>query len=275
MALVGDDLYVANTDALVRFPYAAGSRPRLPTPARRSPTCRPDRSIITGPRTWSRARDGQRLYVTVGSNSNIGENGMDAEAERAAIWESIRRTGQHRFSRPGCATRSASTWIRRPARSGLCQRARRARQRPGARLSDLGAGRRLLRLALQLLRRTCRTAREPRASGSRRQGRGSRTTLSARMPRRSGLAFSDGAVSRPRFRDGAFIGQHGSWNRTAQRLQGDLRAVRRAGARPAPRWRSSPGFSTRRQALGRPVGVAIDRPGRCWLPTTSATRCGA
>ena len=153
MALVGDDLYVANTDALVRFPYTAGADARSPRPARRSPICPAGRSTITGPRTSSPAADGTKLYVTVGSNSNVAENGIDKEDGRAAIWESIARPAQHRVFASGLRNPIGMAWepqTRRAVDRG--ERARRARQRPRARLHDLGAGRRLLWLAVQLLR---------------------------------------------------------------------------------------------------------------------------
>lgn len=86
MALVGDSLYIANTDALVRFPYQEGQT-RIDTP--------PEKIVDLpgGPLNhhWTKnviaSPDGQRLYVTVGSNSNVGENGLEKEEGRAAIWE--------------------------------------------------------------------------------------------------------------------------------------------------------------------------------------------
>ena len=63
------------------------ARRRSRRPAPRSWTCPAARSTTTGPRTSSPARTGGKLYVTVGSNSNVGENGMEKEEGRAAIWE--------------------------------------------------------------------------------------------------------------------------------------------------------------------------------------------
>ena len=106
MALVGHDLYVANTDAIVRFPYAAGATPDHRRRHRRSPTCQAGRSIITGPRTSSPVAT-VKLYVTVGSNSNVGENGMDNEENRAAILEidpATRRNARLRIR--ACAIRT-------------------------------------------------------------------------------------------------------------------------------------------------------------------------
>ncbi|MCM8731917.1 PQQ-dependent sugar dehydrogenase [Hephaestia sp. GCM10023244] len=84
MTLVGDSLYVANTDALLRFPYQAGQT-RI--------TAKPEKimALPGGGNHWARnvvaAPDGKHLYVTVGSSSNIAENGLDAEQNRAAIIE--------------------------------------------------------------------------------------------------------------------------------------------------------------------------------------------
>lgn len=86
MTLVGNDFYVANTNAVLRFPYSEGDT-RIGEPGEEIA------DLPAGPinRHWTRnviaAPDGSRLYATVGSNSNIGENGMDREVNRAAILE--------------------------------------------------------------------------------------------------------------------------------------------------------------------------------------------
>jgi glucose/arabinose dehydrogenase len=91
MALVGDQLYIANTDAAVRFPYTAGAT-RI-TGAGTTVV-----ELPAGPinHHWTKnliaSPDGSRLYVTVGSNSNVAEKGIDKEAGRAAIWEVDLRT---------------------------------------------------------------------------------------------------------------------------------------------------------------------------------------
>jgi len=100
MALVGSDFYVANSDAIVRFPYegvetrieAAGTKlVDLPAgPINHHWT----KSLIASP-------DGTKLYATVGSNSNVGERGIEAEQGRAAIWEIDRKTGAHRIFASG------------------------------------------------------------------------------------------------------------------------------------------------------------------------------
>lgn len=100
VALVGNDLYVANTDAIVRYPYREGET-KITEPG----------TVLTelpgGPidHHWTKSLvandDGSLLYVGVGSNSNITENGIEAEKNRAAIWEVDRATGRHRIFADG------------------------------------------------------------------------------------------------------------------------------------------------------------------------------
>ena len=100
VALVGNDLYVADTDALLRFPYNPGdtsisAAPTVLTPLPGGPIDHHwTKSLVASP-------DGTKLYVGVGSNSNITENGIGAEYERAAIWEVDRTTGAHRIFASG------------------------------------------------------------------------------------------------------------------------------------------------------------------------------
>jgi glucose/arabinose dehydrogenase len=100
VALVGSDLYVANTDAIVRYPYNSGDT-KITAPGM---TLTP---LPGGPidHHWTKSlvasADGSLLYVGVGSNSNITENGMEAEENRAAIWEVDRATGRWRIFASG------------------------------------------------------------------------------------------------------------------------------------------------------------------------------
>ena len=100
MVLVGDALYVANTDALLRFPYQAGET-RI-TQSGVVVTTLPAGTIN---HHWTKnvvaSTDGKKLYVAVGSNSNAAENGIAVESERAAIWEVDAATGEHRIFASG------------------------------------------------------------------------------------------------------------------------------------------------------------------------------
>ena len=95
MALVGGYLYVANTDALMRFPYATGDT-HMTDPGTKV------LDLPAGPinHHWTKSLidspDGKTLYVTVGSNSNVAGRGMAVEEGRAAIWEYDIATGAHR-----------------------------------------------------------------------------------------------------------------------------------------------------------------------------------
>jgi glucose/arabinose dehydrogenase len=100
MVLVDGFLYVADTDALLRFPYTTGQ----------TAITEPGKKLLALPagtinHHWTKnvvaSADGKHLYIAVGSNSNAGENGMENEVERAAIWEFDLATGAHRPRWPG------------------------------------------------------------------------------------------------------------------------------------------------------------------------------
>jgi glucose/arabinose dehydrogenase len=109
VALVGNDLYVANTDAIVRYPYKEGDT-KL-TAQGTTLTQLPGGPID---HHWTKSlvasADGSLLYVGVGSNSNITENGMEAEKNRAAIWEVDRATGRWRIFASGLRNPNGLSW---------------------------------------------------------------------------------------------------------------------------------------------------------------------
>ena len=109
MALVGNDLYVADSDALLRFPYATGDTHITAVGAKVT-----DLPAGTINHHWTKNvianADGSRLYVTIGSNSNAAENGVPAEAERAAIWEVDPKTGEHRIFASGLRNPNGMAW---------------------------------------------------------------------------------------------------------------------------------------------------------------------
>ena len=98
MALIGDNLYVANTDSVVRFPYQRRAKPASPT---RAPSCSTCPSATIGRERYSPAQTGRSCIVTVGSGSNIGEKGMDIEKGRATILELDIASGQSRIFASG------------------------------------------------------------------------------------------------------------------------------------------------------------------------------
>jgi glucose/arabinose dehydrogenase len=109
MALVGNTLYVADSDALLRFPYEEGER-RITAAGVKV------LDLPAGPinHHWTKnviaSADGTKLYVAVGSNSNAMENGAAAEAERAAIWEVDPATGHHRVFASGLRNPVGMAW---------------------------------------------------------------------------------------------------------------------------------------------------------------------
>jgi glucose/arabinose dehydrogenase len=116
MALIGDQLFVANTDAVLRFPYHSGET-RITAPGTKMT------DLPGGPinHHWTKnlvaSPDGRHLYVSIGSNSNVGENGMDVEVGRAAIWEIDVTTGRHRIYASGLRNPNGLAW--EPERSKL------------------------------------------------------------------------------------------------------------------------------------------------------------
>ncbi|WP_451982397.1 PQQ-dependent sugar dehydrogenase [Azospirillum endophyticum] len=109
MALVGNDLYIANSDAVVKVPYRQGDTRIAAKPVKVV-------DLPGGPinHHWTKniiaSRDGTKLYATVGSNSNVGENGMEAEQGRAAIWEIDLKTGAHRIFASGLRNPNGMDW---------------------------------------------------------------------------------------------------------------------------------------------------------------------
>jgi glucose/arabinose dehydrogenase len=106
MALLGDTFYVGNTDGVVAFPYTAGAR-RITVPGRKLVEFKPGghwtRSLLPSP-------DGRKLYVGVGSSSNIGDNGMEAEEGRALIYELDVESGDGRTFAGGLRNAVGLAW---------------------------------------------------------------------------------------------------------------------------------------------------------------------
>ncbi len=261
MALVGDDLYVANTDAVMRYPYKAGAT-QITAPGTKLTELPAGRINHHWTKSLTASPDGTKLYAGVGSNSNVTENGLDEETDRASIWEIDRATGAHRLY---------ATGLRNPKRPHLRaadqdplvrgQRARRTRPRPGAGLHDLREGWRLLRLAVQLLGQEL----DPRVMPQRPE-----LVAQALMPDYSlsshvaplGMAFATGTGLPQAYRSGAFVGEHGSWNRDP--LNGyKVVYIPFENGKPAGKAQDVvTGFvNADKQARGRPVGVAIDSQG--------------
>jgi len=109
IALIGSDLYVANTDSIMKFPYTTGATRVTGAGAKLTDLPGGERNhhwtknIIASP-------DGSKLYATVGSNSNVAENGMDEEEGRAAIWEVDTHSGEKRLFATGMRNPNGMAW---------------------------------------------------------------------------------------------------------------------------------------------------------------------
>ncbi|HSR65450.1 MAG TPA: sorbosone dehydrogenase family protein [Xanthomonadaceae bacterium] len=261
MALAGDTLYVANADALVRVPYRTGAMRSEATPA--AVTALPGGPIN---HHWTKSllasRDGTRLYVGVGSNSNVGDNGMAAEAERAAIWDIDPATGAHRVYASGLRNPVGMDWQPDSGQLWVAVNER----------DELGS---------DLVPDYMTAVREGAFYGWPYSWYGRHVDARAQPPRPDlvaravvpdyalgphtaslGLAFYSGALLPARFRGGAFVGQHGSWNR---RPFSGYRVVfvPFAAGRPSglPEDVLTGFVDEAGHARGRPVGVAVARDG--------------
>lgn len=260
MALVGDALYVANADAVVAFPYEAGQT-RITAPARRIAALPAGRN-----HHWTKSlvasADGTRLYVGVGSNSNIGENGLDEEVGRAAVHEIDIATGASRIFASGLRNPVGMAW---QPDSGKLWVAVNERDELGDDLvpdymTSVTPGGFYgwpwsyfgqivdARVEPPNPERVARALRPDYALGAH--------TASL------GLTFGEGGLFPARYRGGAFVGQHGSWNRSPRNGYRVLFVPFTGGVPSGPPEDILTGFlNDQEQAMGRPVGVQFDGAG--------------
>ena len=261
MTLVGNDLYVADTDRLVRFNYEPGA-----TEIKTQPIKVVDLPGGTLNHHWTKnviaSKDGSKLYVTVGSNSNVGENGLDKEEGRAAIWEVDRATGNHRIFASGIRNPNGLAW---EPTSGALWTAVNERDEIGSDLvpdyitsvKDGGFygwpfsyyGQHVdVRVEPQNPDLVAKAIAPDYAVGPH--------TASL------GLTFAEGNKLPAQFKEGAFIGQHGSWNRKPHSGYKVIFVPFAAGKPTGQPVDVLSGFLDKDEnALGRPVGVVIDQQG--------------
>jgi glucose/arabinose dehydrogenase len=261
MALVGNDLYVADTDAVLRFPYSDGV-----TQIRAGGVKLLDLPAGTINHHWTKnliaSRDGSKLYATVGSNSNVGERGMDAEHERAAIWEIDIRSGAHRIFASGLRNPVGLAW---EPDSGALWTAVNERDELGSDLvpdymtsvRDGGFyGWPYSYYGQHIDERV--TPQRPdlvAAAIAPDYALGPHTAS-------LGLADSRGTTLPASFAKGMFIGQHGSWNRRPHSGYKVIFVAFENGHPVGTPVDVLTGFlSDDGKALGRPVGVALDKQG--------------
>ncbi len=261
MTLVGNDLYVADTDRLLRFNYEPGA-----TEIKSQPIKVVDLPGGTLNHHWTKnviaSKDGSKLYVTVGSNSNVGENGLDKEEGRAAIWEVDRATGNHRIFASGIRNPNGLAW---EPTSGALWTAVNERDEIGSDLvpdyitsvKDGGFygwpfsyyGQHVdVRVTPQNPDLVAKAIAPDYAVGPH--------TASL------GLSFAEGNTLPAQFKEGAFIGQHGSWNRKPHSGYKVIFVPFTAGKPSGTPVDVLTGFLDKDEnALGRPVGVVIDQQG--------------
>lgn len=261
MALIDHDLYVANTDAILRFPYIDGET-QISAPAEKIA------DLPAGPvnHHWTKniiaSPDGTVLYATVGSNSNAAENGLDIEQQRAAILRIDLSTRQSRIFASGLRNPNGLGWEPKTGTLWTVVNER----------DELGS---------DLVPDYLSSVRDGGFYGwpfsywgqhvdTRVKPQNPEMVKRATVPDYAlgnhvaplGLAFASGSLLPERFRSGAFIGEHGSWNR--EPLSGyKVVFVPFADGKPA----GQPvdvltGFVSKdEEARGRPVCVAMDRAG--------------
>ncbi|MFI8337971.1 PQQ-dependent sugar dehydrogenase [Pseudomonas taetrolens] len=260
MTLVGNDLYVADADKLLRFQYQAGDNILNTQPTKVV-------DLPGGPLNhhWTKnviaSPDGKKLYVTVGSNSNVGENGMDQEEGRAAIWEVDPATGSHRIFASGLRNPNGMAW---EPTSGKLWTAVNERDEIGSDLvpdyitsvQDGGFygwpysyyGQHVdARVEPQNPALVAKAIAPDYALGPH--------TASL------GLSFAQGSTL-PNLTEGAFVGQHGSWNRKPHSGYKVIFVPFADGKPTGMPVDVLTGFlNADEKAMGRPVGVVIDKQG--------------
>ena len=261
MALIGGNFYVANTDAVRRFAYTDGA----------IAITAPGTQVIALPagarnhhwtKTLLASRDGTKLYVAVGSNSNAAENGLAAEFERASIWEVDLASGHHRLYATGLRNPVGMAW---ESHSGALWTVVNERDELG---NDVPPD------YMTAVRDGGFYGWPDSYFGGHVDARVTpgRPDLVAQAlvpdyalgPHTAslGLTFGGGEALPQSWRDGAFVGQHGSWNRKPlsgyQVLFIPFRDGRPAGA---PRVVLDGFLNANGEAMGRPVGVAMDAQG--------------
>jgi glucose/arabinose dehydrogenase len=260
MALVGNDLYVANTDAILRFPYTEGAT-RISDPGVKIA------DLPAGPinHHWTKnviaSRDGSRLYATVGSNSNAGENGLDKEESRAAILEIDPATGKSRIFASGLRNPNGMDWEQQTGALWTVVNER----------DELGS---------DLVPDYMTAVKEGGFYGwpfsyygqhvDTRVPANPEMVAKAIVPDYAlgnhtaslGFTFDTGSSLPSPYQNGAFIGQHGSWNRKPLSGYKVIFVAFKDGRPSGEPIDVLTGFvDNDGKALGRPVGVAIDKAG--------------
>jgi len=261
MALVGERLFVANADAVLAFPYRRGDT-TLSTAGTKL------LDLPGGPinHHWTKSLlaspDGQRLYVGVGSNSNIGENGLAAEEGRAAVWEVDLRSGAHRVFASGLRNPVGLAWDAsgRTLWAVVNERDELGSDLVPDYLTSVRDGA-FYGWPYSYYGQHVDTRVNPPAPERVAQAVVPDFALGAHVAP-LGLASSVGSRLPAPFVGGMFIGQHGSWNRRPHSGYKVVHVPFSGGQPDGPARDVLSGFlSSEGEAFGRPVGVALDSQG--------------
>ena len=261
MTLVGSRLYVANTDAVVSFPYEVGQT-QITSPGEKLV------DLPAGPinHHWTKdiiaSPDGTRLYVTTGSNSNVAESGMEVEVNRAAVLEVNRETGRFRIFASGLRNPNGLSWHPDTGELWVVVNER----------DEIGS---------DLVPDYMTSVKDGGFYGWPYSYFGQHVDERVKPQRPDlvaqaiapdyalgnhtaslGLTFYTGDLFPPRYRHGAFIGQHGSWNRKPRSGYKVIFVAFENGKPSGPPEDILTGFVTESgEAWGRPVGVVVDKSG--------------
>jgi glucose/arabinose dehydrogenase len=261
MALVGGYLYVANTDAIVRVHYTAGD-----TEIREAPS---QFIALPGGRInhhWTKSLvaspDGKKLYVGVGSNSNAGENGIDAESERNAVWEIDIASGSHRVFADGLRNPVGLAW--EPETGALWvsvnERDELGDHLPPDYMTAVHEGA-FYGFPYSYYGHHVDDRMKPQNAAMVEKAVAPDYALGAHTAS-LGLCWSGNSKLPAAFHSGMFVGQHGSWNR---RTRSGYKVVFVAFDHGRPQGLPIEvlgGFlNDEGDAQGRPVGLAIDKQG--------------
>lgn len=261
IALIGNELYVANTDAVMRYPYVNGD-----TQITASGSKLVDLPGGTINHHWTKSllasSDGTKLYVGVGSNSNITENGMPAELNRAAIWEVDRKSGAMRIFASGLRNPNSMQWEPQSKKMWVVVNER----------DEIGPN---------LVPDYLTSVQDGTFYGWPYSYYGAHIDPRV-MPQRPdlvataippdyalsshvaplGLVFNSSANLPATYRGGAFVSEHGSWNRNPVNGYKIVYVPFKDGQPNGPPLDVVTGFlGSNNQTHGRPVGLAIDSSG--------------
>jgi glucose/arabinose dehydrogenase len=261
MVLVGEDFYVANTNAIMKFPYRSGEI-KIAAPGVKLADLPAGNLNHHWTKDLTASPDGSKLYATVGSNSNVGENGIEAETNRAAVLEVDRASGSWRVFASGLRNPNGPAW---EPKTGALWVVVNERDELG---NDLvpdymtsvkdGA---FYGWPYSYYGDRVDTRVEPRRPDMVAKAMAPDYALGAHTAA-LGLTFNTGNLFPQAMAGGAFIGQHGSWNRKPHAGYRVI-FVPFTDGKPSgkPQDVLTDFVNDDGQALGRPVGVRLDKQG--------------